>query len=131
MFKNAERIQVTKNYFSKSSKQSLKLSDNLLFLLEATIDMFWKRGKRWNFLKVFSPFCSYLLTYFEICQKREWNLLNDWTLVKGLKEKNSLKEYKMICVKQFKSWTFLKYFFHLGVTYKFVLKSAKNLNWIF
>ena len=33
--------------------------------------------------------------------------------------------------KRGKPWNFLKNFSHIGVSYKFVFKSAKSLNWIF
>ena len=93
------------NHFSGKPRQRLKVSKNLLPILEFP---------------------------FEVCQKHKSNIMSYRILVQGFKTSNLIDEYKIIFLgKWSKSWNSPKLSFYICVSYKFVLKSAKSLNPIF
>ena len=78
--------------------------------------------------KSFSVDWSFLWLCFEICQKFKSNLLSEWIVVQVFTMLILVNKYKTISLrkagKPWKSWNFSAY---IGVSYKFVWKSAKSI----
>ena len=92
-----------------------------------------KRQNSWNSSKTLSLYCRFLYICFEFCQKPKWNLPSASILVHGFIMPSMVEKYKTIF--SGKLWQTLKLsqnFLPISrVSYKFVLKSIKTLNWIF
>ena len=88
-----------------------------------------KWSKPCNSPKISSLSWSFLKICFEVCEKPKSNHLSHGILVEGFIMPNVVDEYKTIFLgKRVKPWKLCSY---IGVSYRFVLKSAKDQNGIF
>ena len=88
-------------------------------------------GKARNSWKTFSFYQGFLEIYFEIYEKSKWNFLDHGMLVYGFRFQNLVNKQQTILLRNQGNLEIRQNLSCLiGVSYKFISKSVKNLNWI-